>query len=226
MALSNHSPLPKFNEPLTLDQAYSLQHNVVSIYSPRGTVGIKAGLTATAAQDFFGLKHALLGSLYNEAVDASGSSVLHVDGRILECEVAIRIDKNGRPVSCAPAIEAVFLNFSHNDDMTASNLVASNLGAEFIVLGEFLPWADNFDAITVSASRNEETVHTADVTNALGGPSASAKWMLEEAITRGFNIGDGTLLMTGSCGSAIPADVGDYQVDFGPLGIVQLTIHQ
>lgn len=60
-AISSHSPLPEFNEELTLEQAYGIQHSVKRLRSPGQIGGIKAGVTSKMAQGHFKLEHALIG---------------------------------------------------------------------------------------------------------------------------------------------------------------------
>jgi len=58
----------------------------------------------------------------------------------------------------------------------------------------------------------------------LDGPLQALPWMRQEAERRQMVLADGMLLMTGCCGSAIPARAGRYRADYGPLGTLELTI--
>ena len=133
------APLPTFDATITLDEAYGVQHDVLGLCAPEGLAGIKAGMTTPASQSFFGIDNFLLGGICPKTEQASDWAVPFREGRLIECEVALRLDGEGRPVAGAPALELVSLNFARETDMNAIKLLAANLGAEFIVLGEFQP---------------------------------------------------------------------------------------
>ena len=216
--------LPTFDATMTLDEAYSVQHDVLGLCAPEGLAGIKAGMTTPGSQSFFGIDKFLLGGICPETLQASGWEVPFRAGRLIECEVALRLDGNGRPIACAPALELVSLDFERATDMNATNLLAANLGAEFIVLGEFQPWEKKFDDLAILLSRNGTPVNSGVVQDALGGPSLSARLIFSEARERGYDLPPDPIFMTGACGDVVPAEKGKYEAYFGTLGSVYLGI--
>ena len=218
------APLPTFDATMTLDEAYDVQHDVLGLCAPEGLAGIKAGMTSPASQSFFGIDKFLLGGICPKTVQATGWAVPFRAGRLIECEVALRVDGEGRPIACAPALELVSLNFSRETDMNATNLLAANLGAEFIVLDEFQPWKEEFDDLAISLTHNGASVNSGQVQDALGGPSFSAGLICSEASARGYNLTPDWILMTGACGQVVPAAEGRYEAHFGTLGSVHLDI--
>ena len=217
-------PLPTFDVTMTVDEAYGVQHDVLGLCAPEGLAGIKAGMTTPASQSFFGIDKFLLGGICPKTVQASGWAVPFRAGRLIECEVALRVDRGARPIACAPALELVSLNFARETDMNATNLLAANLGAEFILLGDFQPWKKEFDDSAISLSHNGTPVNFAEVQDALGGPSLSAELICLEARARGYNLTPDLIFMTGACGQVVPAEKGKYEADFGALGSVFLEI--
>lgn len=217
-AILNGAPLPAINKAYSLNEAYILQHAVTRAVTATNVAGIKAGVTAPAAQEFFGLDHALLGSLYDAGQVEQNGSIDFVPGRLIECELAVLVDKNAQPISVAPAVEFVRVNFERPEDLTAANLVLSNLGAELFIVGEFLPWERAGEEISVSLWRGSDVVNQADMFEALGGPVEAAPWMCDEAIKRGFRLNGNTLLLTGACGTAVAADKGHYVAEYGSFG--------
>ncbi|MGC6500807.1 MAG: hypothetical protein ACON4C_11490 [Henriciella sp.] len=224
-AILQHRPLPKFCDELTLEGAYALQHQVTSAIAPEGAAGIKAGVTASPVQSYFGIDHPLIASLYPKSKHNSGDKLSFIEGRGIECEVAVLMDENGRPKAIAPAIEFVFVKFSEASDMSAANLVASNLGADAFLVGDFQPWKDGaFDELTAVLSRNGEEIGRADMNDAIGGPGPATEWMFNEAKARGFRVGADTLIMTGACGQAMPGEIGNYVMEIDRLGSVSFVI--
>ena len=174
---------------------------------------------------FFGVDKFLLGGICPKTVQASGWAVPFRAGRLIECEVALRVDGEGGPIACAPALELVSLSFARETDMNATNLLAANLGAEFIVLGEFQPWKKEFDDLAISLSQNGMPVNSGAANDALGGPSLSAELISSEARARGYDMTPDLILMTGACGQVVPAEKGQYEAGFGVLGSVCLDIN-
>ena len=216
------APLPTFDVTVTLDEAYGVQQDVLSLCAPEGLAGIKAGMTTPASQSFFGIDKFLLGGICPKTVQACGWAVPFRAGRLIECEVALRVDREGCPIACAPALELVSLNFARETDMNATNLLAANLGAEFILMGDFQPWKKEFDDLAISLSRNGTPVNSGEVQDALGGSSLSAELICLEARARGYTLTPGLIFMTGASGQAVPAEKGKYEADFGALGSVFL----
>ena len=216
--------LPTFDAAMTLDEAYGVQHDVLGLCAPEGLAGIKAGMTTPTSQSFFGVDKFLLGGICPKTVQSSGWAVPFRAGRLIECEVALRVDGEGHPIACAPALELVSLNFGRETDMNATNLLAANLGAEFIVLGEFQPWKEEFDTLAISLSHNGASVNSADAKEALGGPTLSAGLMCSEASTRGYDLTPDLIWMTGACGRVVPGEGGKYEACFGALGSIYLEV--
>jgi len=224
-AISNHAVLPEFEAELSLDEAYRLQFAVAQKRARGGIGGIKAGVTAAALQAFFEIDHALIGRLYSDSRLASGCSFPHLEGRTLECEVAIIVDGEGRPKAIAPAIEIVLLRFARPADASAANLVACNLGADAYIVGNLVPWDPSFNEASVELRRGEEVLNRAALKDALGGPEQGARWIAREAKQRGFECEDDALFLGGACGSVVSAEVGPYTADYGRLGTIEFEIH-
>ena len=224
-AITNHQPLPKFDAVLSLDEAYALQHRLTESLCPDGRGGLKAGVTAAPAQQFFGLGHALLGSLYPQGRLQPGCTLPHLPGRMVELEIAVFLDAEGRPVGIAPALELVYVKFGDDGDFSAANLTACNLGADQFIIGDRRPWSEDVK-LTMTLSRDGSEVSVADSSEALGGPTAAAAWMWAEAAKRGFKTGGETVLLTGACGQVVPGEAGSYHADYGQLGSISFSISE
>ncbi len=225
-AVAEGKPLPRLPENLSLDEAYQRQHLVTEFRSPGGIAGIKAGVTAKNVQAFLEIDEALIASLYEGTKLNSGVSLPFVEGRLIETEVALRIDASGHLLSIAPALEIVAVRFQDPSEMNAANLVMCNLGADLFVVGEFKPWDPAFDDLAVTLVKDGGLMNETNVNDALGGPGAGAKWVLNEANKRGFTVGDDTVFMMGACGKAMAVEPGHYFGDYGVLGNIELTVEE
>lgn len=227
-AIRSHSPLPAFPEGLTLDDAYEALEAISASLCNSASPGIKAGLTNPDIQALFGLEHALLGRLYDWGELSPGELVEHRENAQIECEVAVVVDQSGQPVKVAPAIEFVCVNFSQPQDMTPANLVASSLGADRYLLGEFVDWADmDFEllrATTITLTHNGENILSASPYDSLDGPESAVRWGTNEAGKRGMRLSEGSILLCGTCGAGLPLLPGDYSADYGTFGNIEFTV--
>lgn len=223
-AITSHAPLPAFEEKLSLADAYELQHKLTGVLCENGAGGIKAGVTAAPIQQYFGLEHALIASLYPNARHGAGATIPFIEGQGIELEVATIIDGDGRPKAIAPAIELVFVKFSNQEDMTAPNLVAYNLGADAYIVGDFVPWNDSFTDLTATLLCDGEKVSEANMNDAIGGPKPATEWMYREAIARGYACPEDTLFMTGACGPLVPSKAGAFEMSIPGLGELAFAI--
>lgn len=223
-ALSHRTQLPSMGQPLDVDAAYELQHQVTALVSPSGTAGIKAGVTAAAMQQHFGLDHALLGRLYADSILGSGAALQQVDGLMLECELALLVDADGLVKATAPAIEVVGVRFARREDANAANLIACNLGADRCIVGDWRDWPAGDEPLPLTLTHDGALVNQATATDALGSPEQAAAWIWQEKDRRGFTTQSETLLMTGACGKVIPAVIGEYHADYGALGSLSFSV--
>ena len=223
-AIRAGEPLPKMPAELDLNAAYDLQKQVVAAVAGNAIAGLKAGMTAAAGQQAFGLTHPLIGSLYVHGRCAPGITFESGPGVSLECEIGIVVDGDGAPKSAGPVIEVPRMAFADAEDRTGTNLTACNIAADRYIVGEQQPLRDVYGDITITLTRDGEQVTAAPATDALGGPQAALAWMLNEARTRGLAIEDGMLLITGACGGIHPAQPGHYVADYGSLGSIEFTV--
>ena len=217
-------PLPKMPSGITLDEAYALQKHVVAAVSQGAVAGLKAGITAAAGQQAFGLTHPLIGSLYESGRLAPGATFASAPGVSLECEIGLVVDENGAPKSAGPVIEVPRMAFSNAEDRTGVNLTACNIAADRYIVGEQQPLRDSYGDIRIALTRDGDEFCSAQASDALGGPQAALAWMLDEARRRGLEVADGMLLITGACGGIHPAEPGHYVADYGDFGRIEFTV--
>lgn len=216
--------MPKMPQALTLEEGYAIQKDVVTVLADGPVAGIKAGMTAAGPQKMFGLTHPLVGSLYSWGRLEPGTSFASLPGVSLECEIGLIVNGSGEPKSAGPVIEVPYLAWSSSEDAKGSNVAAINVGADRYIVGEFSSIRDDYEQLSVSLSRDGETLFEASLSEALGGPRKALAWMLEESDRRGMVISDDMLLITGACGGIRPAEPGLHVADYGELGSIEFTV--
>ena len=215
--------LPPMPEGLTLEAAYEVQEALVRAVAGDALAGYKAGLTAPAGQAQFGINQPLVGALYAAGRLESGA-VFGGRGASLECEIGVVIDAEGTPRSAGPVIEVPHIAFSRREDATGVNLCACNIAADRIVAGPQSPLRDDYAELSVTLTRDGETVLEAGLDEALGGPVRAVAWMVETLRDLGRPLADGMLLITGALGGIHPAQPGAHVADYGVLGQVTFTV--
>lgn len=223
-AIRNRDSFPAMPSDLSLDDGYDLQKLVVEAVADGDIAGWKAGMTAPAGQAAFGLKHPLIGSLYRWGRLENGATVDMVPGVKLECEIGITIDANGNAKSAGPVIEVPRMMWNSSDDAKGSNLTATNIAAYQYIVGDQQPIRDDYEQLSVTLTRDGETVCEASLSDALGGPKQALQWMLNEASVRNMMPANDMLLITGACGGIHDGEPGSYVADYGPLGTIEFTI--
>ena len=216
--------LPKMPADLDLDAAYAIQKEVVAAVSGGAVAGLKAGMTAPAGQQQFGLTHPLIGSLYGAGRLEPGATFESAPGVSLECEIGIVVDANGAPKTAGPVIEVPRMAFADAGDRNGANLTACNIAADRYIVGEQQPLRDSYGDVQIRLTRDGEEVCSAPASDALGGPQAALAWMLDEARKRGLEVEADMLLITGACGGIHPAQPGRYVADYGDLGRIEFTV--
>ena len=180
-AIRAGDPLPKMPANLSLDDAYALQKQVVAAVSSGAVAGLKAGMTAAAGQQAFGLTHPLIGSLYEAGRLAPGASFASGPGVSLECEIGVVVDADGAPKTAGPVIEVPRMAFADDADRNGANLTACNIAADRFIVGEQQPLRDSYGDVRIRLTRDSEEVCAAPASDALGGPQAALAWMLERS---------------------------------------------
>lgn len=227
-AIRARAPLPPFPAGVTMDEAYRMLPAAAARVCDSGTSGLKAGLTNPELQALFGLDEALIGLLYDWGECPNGVALPFREYARIECELAVVLSAEDAPVALAPAIEIVHLNFAAPEDFTPANLVMSSLGADSYICGSPIPWGELDQSVirstAIKLERDGELLQLANAGDSLNGPERAVDWCVNEARKRSLEIADGTTLLTGTCGDALPGLPGNYKADFGELGTLRFTI--
>ena len=227
-AIRTKSTWPEFPSGITVTEAYSFIPQLTSLISGETWAGIKAGVTSADLQALFDLEEPLLGLLYQQSKSENAATLSYTASRRIECELAMRLNSDGSPISIGPAVEFVRLDFCRPEDLTPGNVTLTNLGADQFILGEMSAW-DSFSFtaladIEIELKRDGEVILTTSPLDSFGGPKPALNWCISTANSLGFAIPQGGVLLAGTNGAAMEADSGHYEVSYGPLGAIEFTI--
>jgi 2-keto-4-pentenoate hydratase len=166
--------------------------------------------------------------LYDSSSANDGLDLPFVKGRKIECEMGIRLNADGSPLSVGPAVELVNLDFSVPEDLTAGNLILCNMGTDRFILGNMTPW-DQFDfgllrQVEITVIHDGKTRLTTSPLDSLGGPQSALDWCVTKSAILKLPITQNCVLLTGTCGAALPGEPGHYEVSYGALGSINFSI--
>lgn len=237
-----HEPLPlahSIDETLTIESAYRVQRELVrrQLAGSR-PVGFKAGLTSSASQARFKASGPIAGVLLIEPSETPRVLQLSkLRGLNIETEVALRVsapirrrlagvEEMKRHVDgIAPAIELPNLDYTTPAQLTAADIVASNVAAAYFIVGAFeTPQRRDPNEVAPRLTCAGKEVNAGNARDALGDQWQAALWLVNTMVEQGWSIEPGHILMTGALGRMIPAQPGHCVASFGTWDTLEVDI--
>jgi 2-keto-4-pentenoate hydratase len=108
--------------------------------------------------------------------------------------------------------------------VTATDIIASNVGAYRYIVGEPVPIVSDLAHLRVVLRRDGEVIAEGSGADALGDPRLSAEWMMKKAHEIGYAPAAGWVLLTGALGRVVDAVPGAYEADYGELGKIAFRV--
>jgi len=190
--------------------------------------GFKGALTQTAAQKAFDASCPACGVLLDSMLHPPGMPVYGNDFRrgAIETEIGFVISRTLQtPVQAQdiprvtsvmmPMVELVDIGFTHQP-IALVDLVANNAAAKQFLCGEGVPVGDA-DDIQIELFKDGELLHSALAGDVYKGQLQAAAWLANQAMSRGYSIREGQVLMTGSVGKIQPLLSGFYEARYGGM---------
>ena len=234
------APLTADYPDLTLEDAYAIQSEQIAIWAQAGRIvlGYKVGLTSSAMQRQLGVEEPDYGFLVDGMYHATGSTLdmgTYIAPRV-EPEIAFVLGADlagpGITVSDArAAVDHVVGSLEIIDSriadwrITLADTIADNASSASVIVGRTaMPLADiDVAALSVSLTKNGETVGEGTGAAVLGSPLNALVWLANTLGNHGVTLRAGSLVLPGSVCAATPVVDGDeISADFGPLGIVDV----
>jgi 2-keto-4-pentenoate hydratase len=224
---ATHRPAAPLSQskPLSLADAYRIQDELRGALVTQGErlLGWKAGFTAKAPQQAFGVDHPVCGFLLASGVVASGEAVAlaRFAQLAVEVEVAFVMKRElaGPGIVAATALTAVegalpaleLVDFRFGGKPTAADAVADGVFANAIVLGQPLTAVAGIDLALegVVYELNGQVVATNTAAEVLGNPLNSLAWIANHLGERGLGLRAGDIVMTGSISTLLRPKAGD-----------------
>jgi 2-keto-4-pentenoate hydratase len=229
----------RIDETLTIESAYRIQRSFVARkLADARPAGFKAGLTSPAAQARFRASGPIAGVLPLDPEHTPATlSLRELRGLNIETEVALRV---GTPIrkrlasaaearavidGVAPAIELPDLDYQTPADLSALDIIASNVAAAYFIVGQFVPPAQRDpNAVAPTLSCDGKELNRGQASDALGDQWQAALWLINTMVDQGWRIEPGQILLTGALGRMVPAQRGHCVASYGDWGTLQIAI--
>lgn len=243
-AYQQHRPYdpPSVGFPnLTMPQAYAIQKAYVQRRLMGGDkiTGFKAAASGQKPpQDSPTAGGPVVGVLFESGRQAQD---LKIDRStyvrpMLETEIGFIIGKkivarlNGIPElrsavrSIVPVIEVPDLAWPEGAKTNLFDLVAINAASSHILVGERPQSTMDLNTVQVALSRDGNKIGEGAASGVMGDQWTAALWTVNQAITQGYTVEPGHVIIGGTITRLAPADPGKYVADYGAFGKIEFEV--
>lgn len=237
-------PMPSISaveKTLSLEDAYGIQQRVVGELARKVPVGgYRVDLTSPLARARLRGDQPISAAVLKDQLLSDGGWVtLEPKSRLLLApalgytlgrRVAKPLAEAREVLPLLEAVQPVVLLVDYRFEDIAlprvQDLVAANGAPSRLVVGR--PFADralrDIDETFVELRRNDAIIDRAKATNTMGGQLEALRWLINQRLARGSELAPGQLLVTGPMSEPIPAEVGEYLVDYWERGQLQFSV--
>lgn len=239
------TPMPQLSAEhpeTTLADGYAIQALVVKqLLDTRKPAGFKAAIVAAPGQKAMGVDGPLAGVIPTGGVLCACEAVtidLREDpARNIETEVAYLIGTAiTEPVADVATLQKHIKSVLAMIEVpggpveaakppTAADLAAWNINAKLFIAGDYKsPEKIDEDAVAVTLTRDGQTVNTGKGADAAGGQWETLRKTVNTLVGLGYTIEPDQFISNGALGKIVKAEPGNYEADFGPLGVVVFDV--
>jgi len=223
----------------TVDDAYRVQTDLIRL-SHGDVRGWKVTALAAADQKKFSSSRPVAGPLLGPYVRTAPAqaSLASLITPLLECEVAFVLGSD-LPARSTPydrdeieeAVAAIVPVFELADARVPASApdlmkLADAMGNGLFIVGQRIDdWRKlNLSAIPVTLTRDGTAIDRGSSARILGDPLLAVMALANAQPLPGPALKAGHIVTTGTCTTPVPISTGQYAADFGPLGIVEMTV--
>lgn len=222
---------PVVDPSITIEDAYRIQNEVVTRLGGR-VLGFKSALSSTQAQKAFGVAEPVFGVLPDVSKVGSGFSLEEMAMPMIEIEMGFElgaslsgpltsVDFNQVIRTSVMAIDIADVGFTGKPG--GCDLITSNAAGGRFLRGDDFQCNDP-NAVSVALKRDGETINTAK-SGDIGDQRDLAVWIINRALSLGYEVTSGMLIMTGALGQILPAKAGDYTAEYEGFGSLQIRLN-
>ena len=238
-------PMPQLSAAhpeATLADGYAIQKLVLkALLNGKAPAGFKAAIVAAPGQKALGIDGPLAAVIPSGgalcACEAVTVDLKEDPARHLETEIGYIIGKaitaplpdvetlRAHIKSVAGMVEVPGGPVEQVKPPTAADLAAWNINGKLVIVGDHHdPEKIDEDAVEVALKRDGEVVNTGQGANAAGGQWETLRKTINTLLKLGYTLEPEQIVTNGALGKVVKAEPGDYEADFGPLGVVVFDV--
>ena len=224
-----NEPITVLEKNITLEEAYCGQEklNFLINRKHKDKIGYKVGFTGKHTQDMFNISEPATGVIYNHMFLKNNGRVDHKFGyrtfiepdfmviiknnKIMSAKTDLEILEN--ITSFHPFVEIISVRFEENEKLNAKMVIASNMLATKMVMGEGIKAKNNEEFLnkinsinTIFIKNNDTVLQEEKVSNLMGGPMNVLKWLINDFNKKGIVLKKNDRISLGSVGKLFPLE--------------------
>jgi 2-keto-4-pentenoate hydratase len=231
-------PMPVLEPSPSLQEALHIQHQYGVLRNPVDKIlGFELTATHPEVADAWGLHTPFTISVFQSEMQSATSLRAPSPQGFLEAKLGYYLgapitepiedvaDLKGLIQSVVPLVIYSELNFE-GPEVSSGDIVAGNGGQHQRWLGavvEAEPF--DFDALEVIIRFEDIPLSAGRGQDSLGSQWESLQTLINQSLAMGWTLPANTLLITGGLASPFPPTLGTYQIEFGPLGSLMLSVN-
>ncbi|NKX55577.1 2-keto-4-pentenoate hydratase [Arthrobacter mobilis] len=209
--------IPQFGDTLSLEQAYAVQAELLTLRLARGErlTGAKLGFTSKAKMAQMGVSEVIVGFLTDRMHVAHGSSLL-LEGFVhprIEPEIAFRFNRTVEPGASAeeiissvdavaPALEIIDSRY-RDFSFSLADVVADNTSASRYLVGEWTDFTTDLADRAVTMLIDGAVAETGTTSAILGDPLHALEAFTRMNARYGSGLPAGAVLLAGAATAAV-----------------------
>ncbi len=234
------TPISKVYPETTLKGSYLIQKAYIEKNLQYDKIsGYKAALTSKNSQNKFSADSPISGVLFESGKTLSPSIIKPADFRnmLIETELGYLVTEDIKEIveseeslknfisDVYPVIELPDIGFKELKDISAIDIISINTGSSNYILGKSV----NIDSIdinnlSIDLFLDGKLINSGNSSEGMDNQTSTLLWLINDVLTRGFQIKSGNILLTGSIGKINSYKPGLYMGDFGKLGKIYFEI--
>lgn len=201
--------------------------------------GYKAALTSKKAQARFSAATPVAGVLFESGKLHSPDIIKLDDTRnsLIETEIGYLVDNDiiqtiesynelgGLITKVYPVVELPDVGYKDLSKINVIDIISTNAGSKNYIFGKRHSIEQiDIDNIKTKLFHDGKMISSGISTNVMENQRSALLWLINDILSRGYEIKSGHILLTGAFGTINKAQTGLYMGDFGSLGKIYFEI--
>ena len=119
-----------------------------------------------------------------------------------------------------PAIELPDISFTDMKQIKGADIIAANIAVRKVLIGNAVV-AKDLNAVSIKLFHDGQEIASGVGKDALGDQWEALKWVVNDVLSKGGEVKEGYIIITGCISKLLPAKPGKYVADYGDFGKIE-----